>query len=104
MRVKLPKTLAEPLTIPWPMTMDVHLEVEAIMEAIHNFFRSAERANAVPTDDWDSWGRTQYSVAEMIDVLEQIAIDAGAVEAKVIENGPAPIDRMSSSTFSDSLR
>lgn len=87
MKIKLPKTLAEPGTIPWPTIVNGNVLAMSIVEAIHHFFRGAEKLHLIPTDDWDAWGKTQYSAAELLDILTMIAMDAGAETAKATEVG-----------------
>ncbi len=84
MNVVLPKTLAEPWTIPWFTPFDNELP-EHIIETLHQYIRGAVALNQLPTDDWDAWGKTQYSLAELIDCLQIIAIKAGALTAKARE-------------------
>ena len=81
MKIILPKTLAEPGTIPWPTIIEEYKTGMAIIQAIQNFFRNAESNDEVPTNDFEAWGESQYSVAEITDIIELIAIKMGAQTA-----------------------
>ena len=88
MKIVLPRTLAEPLTIPWiTLTGNTDKLATTIIEAIREFFRNAERSNEIPTDDWDAWGKSQFSLVELLDILQTIALLEGAETSKAIEIG-----------------
>ena len=88
MNVALPKTIADPWTIPWAMISNIDADIAAgVIAAIHRFMRAEEEANHLPTEDLEAWGVTQFSVAELLQTLEQLAIDKGAATAKATENG-----------------
>jgi len=99
MNIVLPKTLAEPWTIPWFVKSDGDL-VTLIIEALHEFFRLTELSKQLPTDDWGAWGESQFSVSELLDCLEVIAFEAGAATAKAREIG---ITRMGKEFFGKQL-
>ena len=84
MKILLPKTLAEPGTIPWPTLMENNSTLaKAIMKAIRDFFHTAENNNEAPTDDFEAWGKFNYSAAEISDIIEFLAIETGAETAIV---------------------
>jgi len=77
MKIKISKTLLEPVGIPWFIISDNDLVMQIIV-AVHEFFHEAVRLNTIPTNNWEEWGKSQFSVAEIVDCLTIIATEAGA--------------------------
>jgi len=92
MNIVLPKTLAEPWTIPWFVKKNNSALVVLIIEALHEFFRLSELSKQLPTDDWEAWGESQFSVVELLDCLETIAFEAGAATVMAGEVSSERVD------------
>jgi hypothetical protein len=56
---------------------------KAIMHAIRDFFRNGENNNEMPTDNFEAWGKFNYSAAEVSDIIEFLAMEVGAETAVV---------------------
>jgi hypothetical protein len=77
----------------------------AIIKAIQDFFRNAENNNEAPTDDVEAWGESQYSPIEISDIIEFLAVEAGAetaivrYQSKVMRGKIRPVDIQYCITF-----
>ncbi len=79
MDIKIPKTLAEPLTIPW---LDIamvtnSITVDSIKAAIREYFMMIVMTNKEPPRAPD--GRTRLTPGGLLYMLQYIAEQAGAV-------------------------
>jgi hypothetical protein len=91
--------LAEPWTIPWFVKNNNELVV-IIIEALHEFFRLSELLKQLPTDDWDAWGKTQFSIAELLDCLQMVALEAGAATVMAAEVSSDRVDEFKGNRLS----
>jgi hypothetical protein len=91
MDIIIHRSLIEPLTFPWACIrpIDDTVLLDRIRQAIAAYFDGLENSGTVPTDDFEAWGVTQFSIAELVAALEYVALEEGAETARALARGIA---------------
>jgi hypothetical protein len=89
MDIIIHRSLIEPLTFPWACIrpIDDTVLLEHIRAFISAYFDGLENSGTVPTDDFDAWGVSKFSIDELQDVLKIVALEEGAETAKALARG-----------------
>jgi hypothetical protein len=78
-KIRLPKTLAEPLTLPWAsIASDISDAVVNINMKLYLNFKSMEEAHVLPGGKDPGY---QFSVGQVCKILEELALCNGAISA-----------------------